>query len=569
MNRWPSFLVCAAVGLLLLLCGLLIPAHLRAVDARLLARAGSRTTALATAGLNLARQGDLGAAQLISEAARDESFTARDQLAFAITNLSRQFPEWLSWGGGDPHLEILFEGNPPATAAPFQPLTPFAIRTDNRARMLAMLGASRYSAVQELLRCRALTNTVILPSSQSASGQAFDASVAICGLLLEEGQLTPGLGSAIHALAHAANQGESSQPIEEILMDMLSLGQRMNWNQLSLFVANIQDPKTLHLLADQARKSEARLPVLFSAVELSGNPAAVASYVTHYSQSGLTDLGSALRFGAGGTTELLRRDQRLYDAGWESRGPLGGLASVAGYYSWRMPSLALPGKWLLYLLAGFFLAMALHFARPAVSSLERPLQVRGFHLFREVLFALGFLFVVLLLSEPFLAQENQKAELAFRLRLPMMGGMAPAGKPGVTQSLMNQNQQVYLTMLLFFVLQSLLYIACLVKLAEIRRQRIPSRMKLKLLENEDHLFDAGLYLGFLGTIVSFILVSIGVFKQPSLMAAYSSTSFGIIFVSAFKIFHLRAARRKLLLEADEASTEQVEEPVSARVAATV
>ena len=34
------------------------------------------------------------------------------------------------------------------------------------------------------------------------------------------------------------------------------------------------------------------------------------------------------------------------------------------------------------------------------------------------------------------------------------------------------------------------------------------------------------------------------------MAAYGSTSFGIIFVSIFKIFHLRPARRKLLLEAE-------------------
>jgi hypothetical protein len=32
--------------------------------------------------------------------------------------------------------------------------------------------------------------------------------------------------------------------------------------------------------------------------------------------------------------------------------------------------------------------------------------------------------------------------------------------------------------------------------------------------------------------------------------AYSSTSFGILFVSFFKIFHLRPVRRKLLLEAE-------------------
>ena len=124
-------------------------------------------------------------------------------------------------------------------------------------------------------------------------------------------------------------------------------------------------------------------------------------------------------------------------------------------------------------------------------------------------------------------------------------------------------------MLLFFVLQALLYVACIVKLAEIRRQRVGSRIKLKLLENEDHLFDAGLYLGFVGTIISLILVSVGVFKQPSLMAAYSSTSFGIIFVSAFKIFHLRPARRKLLIESETASTDAVEPIAASPVTASV
>jgi hypothetical protein len=114
------------------------------------------------------------------------------------------------------------------------------------------------------------------------------------------------------------------------------------------------------------------------------------------------------------------------------------------------------------------------------------------------------------------------------------------------------NTEVLITMVLFFVLQALLYVASIVKLAEIHRQSVPARMKLRLLENEEHLFDAGLYLGFLGTIVSLVLVSMGVFKQPSLMAAYSSTSFGILFVVVFKILHLRPAKRKLLMEAEAA-----------------
>jgi hypothetical protein len=213
----------------------------------------------------------------------------------------------------------------------------------------------------------------------------------------------------------------------------------------------------------------------------------------------------------------------------------------------------------LYLLAGFLIAMAMHFARPGASILERPLQVRGFHIAREMLFALGFLLVVLLLSEPFLAQESQRVVFPFRLRLPTVGSVVSAGTISVNRTIMNQLS--LLTLLLFFVLQALLYTASLVKLAEIRRQNLPSRVKLKLLENEDHLFDAGLYLGFAGTIVSLILVSLGVI-QPSLMAAYSSTSFGIIFVVVFKIFHLRPTRRKLLLEAESAPADPLARTVT-------
>jgi len=72
-------------------------------------------------------------------------------------------------------------------------------------------------------------------------------------------------------------------------------------------------------------------------------------------------------------------------------------------------------------------------------------------------------------------------------------------------------------------------------------------------------------VGFAGTIISLILVSLGVI-QPSLMAAYSATSFGIIFVSVFKIFHLRPMRRKLLLEAEATLAEPPAPSSAARFA---
>jgi hypothetical protein len=567
-RRVIGFLLCAIPGLLMLVCGLALPAHLRAVDASALRRAGWNTPTLTSREITLLRQDQLGAAQLLVQAGQAEGLPDQQAVGQAITTSGEQHPHWLVWGGGDARLDRLFASDPHLPKSGSEPFTDFVVREDNRAVVLELLRASPLSAVQELLRCRALTNTVIFSPSHSASGQAIDTALATCGLLLEGGHLSGGLSNAVFMLALASNVSGEPQRLEQVLLDLMSLGQRFNWGQLVEFVRQIQDAETLRLLANQVRKSDGQLPVLFAAVQLSGKPAQVAAYLMNFSQTGLKDLGASLRFRAGGLDELLRRNQRLHSSryGWQAagQGPLGGLGSFAADLCWRRPWLELTMKWLLYLLAGFLIAAALHFARPSAPILEEPLQVRGFHIAREMLFALGFLLVVLLLSEPFLAQESQRVELPFRLRLPTVGRVVPAGTTSVNRTIMNQLS--LLTLLLFFVLQALLYTASLVKLAEIRRQNLPSRVKLKLLENEDHLFDAGLYLGFAGTIVSLILVSLGVI-QPSLMAAYSSTSFGIIFVSVFKIFNLRPMRRKLLLEAESTPADSLAGAVTPRLAA--
>ena len=262
-------------------------------------------------------------------------------------------------------------------------------------------------------------------------------------------------------------------------------------------------------------------------------------------------MGTALCYGADGVKALADRGQRFYDPKWlapvVARDPFGAFYYFAAKCSFQSPWFTLAIKWLCFLLAGYFFALALHASRPMAPELEQPLQVGGVHLLRELLFALGFLLMVVLLSEPFLAQEQHPEAMNFRLHLPMAGNAVSAGIAGITKSIMNPT--ILITLLLFFVLQALIYLACLLKLAEIRRQQVPPRVKLKLLENEEHLFDAGLYLGFVGTIVSLIIASLGL-VQFSLMAAYSSTSFGIIFVVIFKIFHLRPARRQLVMETE-------------------
>ncbi len=552
-SRWPWVCVCLALGFVLLGAGLLVPAHLRAVDASVVLSAGRSGDSLTQRGWQLLDSGRAGSAQLYAEAARLVGMAGWDRLGEAVTNSLKRHPAALYWGN-DAQVESVFAAHPGGG-----PISAFMVQGENRQAALAYLAKSPSGAVQDLLRCRALERTVLLPPSSSPAGQAFDAVLAEGGLLLEGGRLTSTLSGNLRDQVDQALQGGGSQPLEQTLVDIGSLGEHFTWDQLTALLVRIPDAATLHELAAQVTGAGHRLPVLFVAVQLSGTPAAVAGYNVRYPKTGFQDISAALWYGADGVKELTASGRRLYAServGWlATHSPLGGLYYFAAVRSLQHPELMLLVKWLLYLGAGFGFAAALHFSHPPVSALEMAVRVRGFHLLREFLFALGFLLLAILLSEPFLASESQRERTAPAPHAPMVGGAASAGLPSHKPNVMDQfkdqfnNPAVWLTLLVFFVLQALIYLSCLLKLAEILRQHVPPRVKLKLLENEDHLFDAGLYLGFVGTIFSLILVSLHL-VQFSLMAAYSSTSFGIIFVVIFKIFHLRPARRKLLLEAE-------------------
>ncbi len=553
MKNWVSFLICAVLGLGLILCGLMVPAHLRAVDDTVLERAARDTPGYIGQALALAYARNLGAAQMLDRAAKQRQIPGRDALDKAVADLGQQGDAILRKHGVQDHGRAmeLFQ-NSESSARPagqFEPVTEFLVRTENRQRALELLGTSRNRAVEEVLSFRATTNTVLFPASASSSGQALDAALALSGLLVESKHLTGSFSNELARLAAEANSGGKSAVFEQALMDVLSLGQRFNWGQLSAFVASVESAETLRLLAHLLRTNEGNEAIVFAGVQVSANAAGVARYLTNFGKTGISDLGASLKFGFGGVNELLQRNQRLH---------VSRLQPLIPELALRARGLALTLKWIFYIAGGSLIAVALHFALPRPAAMERPLQVRGFYLARAVLFGLGSLLVVLLLSEPFLAQESQRVNFPFRLQLPGTGGSAAATPPITGTTFMNP--EVLITMLIFFVLQALLYVACLVKLAEVRRQKVGPRMKLKLLENEEHLFDAGLYLGFLGTIVSLILVSLGVFKQPSLMAAYSATSFGILFVVLFKVVHLRPMRRKLLLEAESSDTNPAAAP---------
>jgi hypothetical protein len=549
MNRWIWFTLCGVLGLLLLLCGWLLPAHLRAIEQPILAQASRNSATLTGRGESLTHIGQYGAGEMMLRAAERAKFSDTNELVSALDTEAKKTPIVKLWGDQPGPARNYFPKNPKPTDTNF---TDFVVREENRTKALDTLTKSKQPAVIVLMQSRDLTNLTTFAPSQAPGGEAFDAAVAITGLLVDQNHVTAGLSMDIENAAKQANLDGKTEALEQILLDVLSLGQRFNWGQLTTFVGKIDGAATLHQQAELARNADDQLPDLFAAVELSGDPKSVAQYLKDFPKTGYHDITAAFPYGSGGVRTLVRSEHRLYASDlrqWAARTePLASLVAAEADFSSRMPQFALIVKWVLYFIGGFLLAMALHVGRPPASKLEAPLQVRGFHVARELLFALGFLLVVVLVSEPFLAQEAATTVRPFHLQIPTSGVAIQPGNTNLKTTFMDKSRLI--PMGLFFVLQGLLYISSIVKLAEIRRQRVGPRVKLRLLENEEHLFDAGLYLGFLGTICAFILSSVSQKHSFDLMVAYSSTAFGILFVSVFKIFHLRPTRRKLVMEAE-------------------
>ena len=99
----------------------------------------------------------------------------------------------------------------------------------------------------------------------------------------------------------------------------------------------------------------------------------------------------------------------------------------------------------------------------------------------------------------------------------------------------------------FFSLQMFLYFLGRTHIHKIKKVPADASTKVKLLENEDHLFDMGLYVGLSGTVLSLIMITMG-WSNIGLMSAYTSTLFGIIEVALLKLTSLRPYKRLLILE---------------------
>ncbi|HMJ89170.1 MAG TPA: hypothetical protein VK530_05110 [Candidatus Acidoferrum sp.] len=542
-------IICIICGVALLVAALLIPSHSRAIDSKAIEAAGARTPGLIEEGLTLVQMEKVGPAQMLLKAARVENLKDVDRLASATAEFNRANPALAPWGGADPSIENV--GITTSAKAPL-PVIELLMQRAVRERMLEFLRAraSRRPGLNNFLANRSLTNFANFPAANSASGQAIDGAIIVTCLLYQGDHFNPALRDVIEFLALKVNKGDSPEPLEMFYLDVLSLGKRLDWISLTELVKKVEKLQTLRQLAEASRAHEEQFAALYAAIQVSSQPGDVGKYLTKFPETGLNDLSFAARSGVGGIELLLKQQHRVYYAGHLKTKIISYDPFGAWFFS-LLPMTQTSPKGALLLKYGLLLLGSLLLAR-VVGVIGGTTQWHGLRFGADMVLALALTFILALFAEPFIGLPSQIRDLPIKFQIPTVALAPGSTLHTITRPFMNNNSAIsLLPLLVFFVIQVSIYIWCLAKLNEIGRQTMSPQMKLKLLENEDHLFDAGLYIGFVGTIIAFMLLMMGV-KNFSAMSAYSSTSFGIIFVSVLKIFHVRPLRRKLIIESETA-----------------
>lgn len=541
--RATIFLILALVALV---GATLIPAYLRAVDLEVVRATGAKGPNLVNEAVALIEEEAIGQGELFMLAARELNVPEHDELARFLTAFKQQHPELARHGVAAAYLDPLFGAQ---TGGSEPRMLDLMLPDGARQRTLHMLQQSTRAGVQEILDNRQLTNTTILPPVASASGQALETAILLTALLDRTDMINDRLSEQIESFAAAANRGQGSQPIETVYLDVLSLARVLNWAQFTGLMRLVDSLESLRSMMRLAGREVGGIAPLYAAAHIAGSTAPVTAYLREYRQDGLRHVRQALAAGSDGLRMLLDRDEPIHEA--RMRESLLGYAATQRVFSWglkltlALPLLALLLKYVLWLDAAFCLVRGVAWLLPHERSLAAPQSARQLGLYQQQVLALLLLLLGIALTEPALARAEPEVNPLPKWKLPVVSAAVGARVNEAIKPVMKEIN--WIALLLFAVVQGALYVLNLIKLREIRRQTVSSELKMRLLDNEEHMFDAGLYIGLGGTVLGLILPTFNV-VQPSLMVAYASTLFGILFVSLMKICHVRPYRRSLILD---------------------
>ena len=305
---------------------------------------------------------------------------------------------------------------------------------------------------------------------------------------------------------------------------------------------------------------EYNLQIIYSATLLSSNPSGILRFITNYPvyerdgdedavERALDDLKLAMIYGKGSLDHLLARNKPVHENGFVVNlakplfPMLGGGLLTSLSHKHRDLSISLK----IILLLGSFFCLILFISK----TLPKPSFQRSsshFALRWTRRFSASTLFALLgvLALEPSLLQtpRGQVSVAGFDFALANL--LAYANE----ESMADQNLTIVTAIIagVFLLIQIVIFMICISRVSQIKNEELKAGLKLGLLDNEENLFDLGLYVGLGGTVLSLILLLVLDVKQDALIGAYTSTLFGILFVAALKIVIIRPYRNHLLVK---------------------
>lgn len=543
---WAGWIL-LALGALLIALGWALPSRFNSVPQQVVAEAGSEGESV----LDLARaeqaDGNLGAARLLFQAVEALNHTAPAELIEQLEAEAASNPLVARWGAWDPFLEGALEGIP-LEAYPDRPgLLGILIGDEATAGARALLANSRDPLARSLLETGNYTTYKRLFPVSSVSGRPLEATLLALGLYAQGDRFSdPFKRELRYLLAEAKSTGDVGR-LEDLYLDALSLARLFDWGQLKALLARVESAEDLGRLRYLFhRESDAK--ATHYAMALAGDSAKpFLDYLATYGDEGLDALRFSLRAGIDGFRLATREGLPIErpEEG-EAISAFANLQSQLAPFSLKKPGLALAAKYAAYF-AGAFLCL---WGGSLFASLYRERVAPALAFTQRFFGASALALVLAVVSEPYLARAGDFAGYTFRFVVPVLATVGGEVQITLQEPSFAMQTATLLAIGFFLLLQVLVFFICLLKIREIDRQEIEDLVKLKLMENEENLFDTGLYVGIAGTCVALVLQVLGLI-EPNLLAAYSSNLFGILSVAIVKIRLVRPYKTRLIVASQD------------------
>lgn len=533
------------VGAALLILAAGIPAYFFECDRRTVAAAGEGTPSpLDIAGIYLDAS-KISTASLIAK----ESGTF-GEISEAVEKQYSAHPQWVAAGGNEPFFEAYYSSVPetPARMSP-APLYSVLAASDSRKKLLDFLAQADSGLVKKFISMRGM-NPAIFPPVYSSAGAPLEAALLINALMAQAGDFDRRFLLDIASIMDLSEKSpEKKEEFEKYCLATLAFAKGYDWTIVRSIFSHFSSAGEAYGFARVYESAPTRdyKNVLLAGMFECGSPSMCSRYLDGVDPRRWEDFRYAFLHGEGALAFLLESGSPIYSDSAFARflSPVcSPIKEALAPYAAKFPAAALSAKVALAVIGGYFFIRG--FLRIFQPERDTPSWHSPLALARGLLEALAAALVFFLLAEPnaFAANSVENAP-APELRFAFEKVINTIGEETMN---FETDTATIAAVALFFVLQLTVYVFCLIRLSMIKRIKAPAKLKMQLLENEETLFDLGLYIGLGGTVFSLILLTMGI-VTASLMAAYASTLFGILFTALVKTMHVRRYKRRLLLEA--------------------